>query len=638
MAIAVGDLISGRYKVDAFIGKGGMADVYRVYDQGRAATLAMKVLKPDLAEDRVFIRRFQREAQTLITLQHPNIVRFYEFEDHDGLVFMLMDFIDGTTLRKEIFRSQDQSLSFDRILQIASPICSALNYAHEMGVIHCDIKPANIMIASNGKVLLSDFGISHLTDSATSTMAGVGTPAYMAPEQIKGQETSAATDIYAMGTVLYEMLTAGERPFTGERAGVDGSTGEKVLWEKLNSSPDAPSIFNPAIPPSVDEVVLRCLEIDPINRFESTRELLSALEDALKGKSPEGNVSSRKTSASKKTDRKPKQAMNVSEEIDPTVLEKPDGARRPSSAAKKKVYIEPEPEMALTPSRQSDSNTSFKPEGLEQSALPRMDKPYDPPVRSNIIPEHQAGVETGSDPLRARNARNLKIFGGAMGVLIAVIAITSVASISFANHQASIQLTNVAETQAINIAGTETAVKEEKSQLAQTITAQAIKALATATPEPTQKPSNTPRPTATSVKLKPTATPGRVGCIDWNEVASTDIGHTICVKGAIWKRYSVNPFYYIGFINDNKSHFVIRKVMTHCDKDKCYLLLNEDQTLGAGTNFMPFTKGQCIAFTGEIHFDNNYYFMGDSTNDSCGEEGRFSSSCKIVFSETESCE
>src|SRR3990172_5804367 len=145
----IGQVISERYRVDAFLGKGGMAEVYKVWDQKRSVHLAMKILHADLAEDKIFLRRFKREAQTLAKLQHPNIVRFYGLEQADGFVFILMEYVEGTTLRKEIFET-DKPLTMHRILQVMRPVCAALNYAHKSGFVHCDVKPANIMLHKNG--------------------------------------------------------------------------------------------------------------------------------------------------------------------------------------------------------------------------------------------------------------------------------------------------------------------------------------------------------------------------------------------------------------------------------------------------------------------------------------------------------
>ena len=147
MTLQPNTTLSGRYRVDDFLGRGGMAEVYRVFDLDRSVPLAMKVLHADLAEDRVFVRRFQREGTTLAKLQHPNIVRFYGLEHDERLVFMLMDFIDGITLRTLIY-DLNRPFTPDEMLDIVHPVCAALSYAHKEGFVHCDVKPANIMIDS----------------------------------------------------------------------------------------------------------------------------------------------------------------------------------------------------------------------------------------------------------------------------------------------------------------------------------------------------------------------------------------------------------------------------------------------------------------------------------------------------------
>lgn len=281
MAEFIGKTIAGRYQVTSFLGKGGISEVYKVWDNIRSVNLAMKVLHADLAEDKVFLRRFQREARALSKLQHPNIVRFYGLEQSENLVFMLMELIEGTTLRQEIFNAQS-TFSNERILEIMRPICAALYYAHELGVVHVDIKPANIMIDKRGNAYISDFGLAYLTESATMTLVGASTPVYMSPEQIRGENPTRQSDIYALGIVLFEMLTDGERPFTGERAQADGTTSEKVRWEKMRLSPPPPSTFNLRITTSIDNIVLKCLEESPSKRYSSTLELLSDLDRQLK--------------------------------------------------------------------------------------------------------------------------------------------------------------------------------------------------------------------------------------------------------------------------------------------------------------------------------------------------------------------
>ena len=273
----IGKTLSHRYRIDEFLGQGGMAEVYKAWDHQRATILALKLLREDLANDRIFLRRFQREAQTLARLQHPNIVRLFGIETDDLTVFMLMDYIDGTNLQTEIFRANGHMLSLAFINQVMGSVCSALHYAHQHRMVHCDIKPGNIMINRHGIVLLTDFGIARMTDTATSTMVGFGTPAYMAPELIRGMDPTPQSDIYSLGVVLYEMSTGGERPFTGDRAQTTGPTSEKVRWEHLNLVPPPPRQYNPKISSELDEAILRCLAKDPKMRFDSALDLLNCM-------------------------------------------------------------------------------------------------------------------------------------------------------------------------------------------------------------------------------------------------------------------------------------------------------------------------------------------------------------------------
>ncbi len=280
----IGKTLHGRYVINQFIGSGAMADVYKVWDNQRSAFLALKLLHEDLAEDAVFLRRFRREGSTLEKLQHPNIVRYYGLEQEDMQAFILMDFIEGLTLRSEIYRQRGTGLSTARILEIMKPVCSALNFAHRQGFVHCDIKPSNILTHTNGTVLLTDFGISYITESSTSTnMVGAGTPGYMSPEQIHGERPQVSTDIYSLGVVLFEMMTGGERPFTGERAEFAGSVAERTRWEQTHLEPLSLTEKNPQVTPRLAAVVNRCLSVQGADRFEDTLELFNALQKALKG-------------------------------------------------------------------------------------------------------------------------------------------------------------------------------------------------------------------------------------------------------------------------------------------------------------------------------------------------------------------
>lgn len=280
MADLTGQILGGRYRVETFLGRGGMSEVYKVFDVQRAVYLAMKVLNADLAGDQVFMQRFLQEAQALEMLQHPNIVRFYGLVKASGHAFILMDFIDGLALNK-VIGMKHKSLSIQRILDILQPVCAALYYAHQMGMVHCDIKPANIMIHRNGAVYLADFGIAQMTAVTKQAPISVGTPAYIAPEQLSNQQATPAADIYSLGVVLYEMLTGGQRPFSGESAKTTGSITKKIIWEKQHLPAPSPRKFNSRISPALEAVVLRCLERDPERRFSTTLELLYALQSTI---------------------------------------------------------------------------------------------------------------------------------------------------------------------------------------------------------------------------------------------------------------------------------------------------------------------------------------------------------------------
>lgn len=276
----IGRVISGRYRVDSFLGEGGMARVYKVWDQMRSVHLAVKILNADLAADHRFLNRFHAEAGILASLQHPNIVRFYSLEQDGPFTFIVMDYVPGSTLSAEI-RSSQGPLPPKRILQLMRQVCGALGYAHKLGYVHCDVKPANIMTGPGGSALVSDFGIARLAARALTDSGQGGTPAYMAPEQILGKVPTPSIDIYALGVILYEMLTGGQRPFTGRSGQGNGSKADRIRWEQMHLLPPSPRQYNPAISLELESVVLRCLEKEAGRRFPDVESLYRALEPPL---------------------------------------------------------------------------------------------------------------------------------------------------------------------------------------------------------------------------------------------------------------------------------------------------------------------------------------------------------------------
>ena len=258
----IGHTLLGRYQVTAFLGRGGMAEVYKAWDAKRATEVAIKLLNDDLAADAVFLRRFAREGHALARLMHPNVVRFLGFEQAPGLAFMVMEFVDGITLRR-FMGLLGRPLSLPETLGVLQPVSSALHYAHQSGVYHLDIKPANIFIERGGRIVLGDFGISRLSESATVTLSSIGTPAYMSPEQAPGgRPIDGRSDIYSLAISAYEMLTT-DRPFKGETGSTSVSLAERILWEQLNMTPPPPRTVNPHIPVGVETALMRALAKDP---------------------------------------------------------------------------------------------------------------------------------------------------------------------------------------------------------------------------------------------------------------------------------------------------------------------------------------------------------------------------------------
>ena len=269
-------IFGDRYEVEGPLGTGGMAEVWRGHDRVLNRTVAIKTLLPQFARDASFVDRFRREAQAAARLNHPGIVSVYDSGTDGDTPYIVMQYIEGRTLAD--FLGSGKTLPPKQAATIAQEIAEALGAAHAHGVIHRDIKPANVMITREGKVLVMDFGIARLIsgpETAPQTSAVLGTASYLSPEQAQGHSVDARSDIYALGVVLYEMLT-GRPPFTGDSP-------MAIAYKQVNATPPAPSSANPDVPPELDAVVMRALSKNPANRYQTGQEFAEDLERARTG-------------------------------------------------------------------------------------------------------------------------------------------------------------------------------------------------------------------------------------------------------------------------------------------------------------------------------------------------------------------
>ncbi|MEU5276030.1 Stk1 family PASTA domain-containing Ser/Thr kinase [Streptomyces asoensis] len=273
--------LGGRYELGHVLGRGGMAEVYLAHDTRLGRTVAVKTLRADLARDPSFQARFRREAQSAASLNHPAIVAVYDTgEDYiDGvsIPYIVMEYVDGSTLR-ELLHSGRKLLP-ERTLEMTIGILQALEYSHRAGIVHRDIKPANVMLTRNGQVKVMDFGIARaMGDSGmtmTQTSAVIGTAQYLSPEQAKGEQVDARSDLYSSGCLLYELLTV-RPPFVGDSP-------VAVAYQHVREEPQPPSVFDPEITPEMDAIVLKALVKDPNYRYQSADEMRLDIEACLDG-------------------------------------------------------------------------------------------------------------------------------------------------------------------------------------------------------------------------------------------------------------------------------------------------------------------------------------------------------------------
>ena len=264
-------LVDSRYRILNRLGSGGMADVYCAEDQQLGRRVALKILHRRFAEDEQFVERFRREASSAASLSHPNIVGIFDRGEWDSTYYIAMEFVDGRTL-KEIIRERGPAPA-EAAADVTLQILRAARYAHKHGVVHRDIKPQNVLIDQDGRVRVTDFGIARAGASdMTETGSIMGTAQYLSPEQAQGRSVDERADLYAIGIVLYELLT-GRVPF-------DADSAVSVALKQVSEAPIPPSELVPAIPPAIEAIVLRAMEKAPEHRFQTADEFILALEAA----------------------------------------------------------------------------------------------------------------------------------------------------------------------------------------------------------------------------------------------------------------------------------------------------------------------------------------------------------------------
>lgn len=266
----IGKRLDGRYEIHELLGVGGMAYVYKAYDNIEKRWVAVKILKEELAGNSDFLRRFRNESKAIAVLSHPNIVKVYDVSFGDRIQYIVMEYIDGITLKQYI--EQQGEIKWRKALYFTVQILRALQHAHEKGIIHRDIKPQNIMLLEDGTIKVTDFGIARFSQAETQTMTdkAIGSVHYIAPEQARGGYINDKADIYSVGVMLYEMLT-GQLPFVADNA-------VSVAIMQMQAEPTPPSRINPSIPKGLEEITMHAMEKNPAQRFPSAADMLEDVE------------------------------------------------------------------------------------------------------------------------------------------------------------------------------------------------------------------------------------------------------------------------------------------------------------------------------------------------------------------------
>lgn len=268
-----GDELGQRYRIESLLGQGGMGRVYKAYDKELDRLIALKVLQPELASDAHAMQRFKQELLLASRISHKNILRIHDLGEADNVKFISMAFVDGPDLHRVL---RAEKLSIERAQDIAQQLCEALDAAHSEGIVHRDLKPQNVLVGAGNHVYVSDFGLAKSLESSASGMTRtgqyLGTPRYMAPEQVESGQVDKRTDLYALGLILFEMVT-GEDAFKGEST-------LQIMYRRVKEKPPNPKQINPEVPDYLARIILRCLERDPAHRYQDAREILTDLRAA----------------------------------------------------------------------------------------------------------------------------------------------------------------------------------------------------------------------------------------------------------------------------------------------------------------------------------------------------------------------
>jgi predicted Ser/Thr protein kinase len=265
----------GKYRVIEHLGRGGMAEVYKAYQPNLDRYVALKLMHAFLAADQDFIQRFEREAKNVAALRHPNIVQVYDFDVHNGTPFMVMEYIEGGTLKshlEDLMRAGNKQ-TLTEAIHIVGEIGQALSYAHSRQMIHRDVKPANVLLEKSGRVILTDFGIAKILTGPSYTVTGatIGTPSYMSPEQGLGRPGDHRSDIYALGVMLYQLAT-GQLPY-------EADTPLAVMLKHVNEPLPLPRTFKPDLPEGIERIILKAMAKNPDDRFQSADEMLEQMRN-----------------------------------------------------------------------------------------------------------------------------------------------------------------------------------------------------------------------------------------------------------------------------------------------------------------------------------------------------------------------